>query len=47
VKTKADKTQTDKSKAAQLKAESIQKKENNTGLPDNLNQGLKTFQALL
>ena len=46
VKTKADKTQTDKSKAAQLKAESIQKKENNTGLPDNLKSGIENLSGL-
>jgi hypothetical protein len=46
VKTKADKTQTDKSKAAQIKAVSIQKKENNTGLPDNLKSGIENLSGL-
>ena len=46
MKTKADKTQTDKSKAAQIKAESIQKKENNTGLPDNLKSGIENLSGL-
>lgn len=46
MKTKADKTQTDKSKAAQIKAVSIQKKENNTGLPDNLKSGIENLSGL-